>query len=568
MKFTKILRIFSIAIILSLLVTAIPATPAQALGILTLVPDEGKIGDTITIGGEGFNVSTETTERYAIIFFSSEEAATIHDIDDDVTVYKILDSAEFLDEEGEFETIFTVPSTLDDGEDEDDYEDVISGTYYVYLCYYLPGTSIVATRIRAVAEFTVIGGEIALDSDNGPAGTEVEITGTDFSGSKSITIEYDGSEVDIGNGDDETDSGGDFASFILIPESIAGVHTITVTISGSEIEAEFTVEPEIILGPISGEAETEVTVSGTGFGRRSEVVIYFNNVGLATVTTSTKGSFDTILSVPELEVGIYEVDAEDEDENLDTARFTITVPSPPTPEPTPTPPPTPPPSPTTASISSTSGPIGTDLMIGGAGFEADGTVTIKYDGEEVGTVATDSSGIFVTAFKVPAGKYGGHTITVSDGINTHELTFTVESTLPPVPAPLLPAMGVEVESPISFDWKDVADESPPVTYVLQIATGKEFTDASIVVEKKGLTESEYTITEEEESELAGQEAPYYWRIRAIDGASNEGDWTGAGIFYVSAGFALPSWALYALIGLGGLALFAVGYWLGRRTAYY
>jgi hypothetical protein len=324
------------------------------------------------------------------------------------------------------------------------------------------------------------------------------------------------------------------------------------------------VEPEIFLNPLSGEANTEVTVSGTGFGKRKEVVIYFNNTGLAAATTNSLGSFNTTFIVPDLEAGIYDVEAEDEDNNLDGAKFTLTAPAPPSPPP---PSPTPPPLATTVSVSTTSGPVGTDLVIGGAGFEANATVSIKYDGEEVTTAKADGSGIFVAAFKVPVSKHGDHKITVSDGTNTHELTFTVESTPPPVPVPLLPEMGVSVEPPITFDWKDVSDESIPVTYVFQIATSRDFSQASILLEKKGLTESEYTLTPEE-LKLEGQEAPYYWRVRAIDAASNEGEWTGAGTFYIAAPFALPKWALYALIGLGGLLLFVFGYWLGRRTAYY
>jgi len=564
MKYTKILRIFSIAIILSLLAITVPAAPAQALGTLTLVPDEGKIGDEITAAGEGFNVSTDTTDRFAVIFFSSEEATLVDDIDSDVTIYEIVRDGIWLDYDGEFLETFTVPDILNDGDDD---EDVTSGTYYVYVCYYL-GTTI-ATRIRAVTEFTVIGGEISLDPDNGPAGTEIEVTGADFSAEEDITIEYDGDEIDIEDGDDETDNDGEFLSVILIPESTAGDHTITVIVSGSEVEAEFTVEPEIFLDPLSGSANTTVSVSGTGFGRRQEVVIYFDDDKLVTETTSTQGSFEAEFIVPDgLEADIYDVEVEDEDENTDSAKFTVTSAPSPSPTPTPSPAPSPPISATAASISSSGGPIGTYISIAGNGFEADGTVTIKYDDEEVTTVTADSNGVFVVAFEVPPSKYGDHTITLSDGTNTHQLTFAVESVPPAVPSPLFPEMGVEVKSPISFNWADVADDSPPVTYTLQVATSSDFSGASIVLEKQGLTESEYALTEGEESKLGAQETPYYWRIRAIDGASNEGNWTGAGIFYVAEAFALPPWALYALIGLGGILLFVVGYLLGRRTAYY
>ena len=563
MKYAKIIRVFSIIIVLSLLLVALPASPAQAAREITLDPEEGSIGDRIEIGGEGFNKSTEDYDRYATIYFSSEEASTLDDIDDEVNTYEVVKDGLWLDEDGAFETTFTVPDELNDGDDD---EDVVSGTYYVYVCHYgYPD-------IRAVADFVVTGGEIEIDPEEGPVATEVEITGTDFSSDKDITIEYDGDDVDIENGDDETDNDGEFTSYILIPESTAGDHTITVTVSGSEVEAEFTVETEIILSPTSGEAGTEVTVSGTGFGRRNEVLIYFNSAGMATVTADSGGSFDATFNVPELDAGIYDVEAEDEDENLDKAKFTITVPSSPAPAPapapTPSPAPSPAPSPTNVNIKPTSGQIGTYVSISGTGFEPDGEVSIEYDDKELTTVPTDNYGLFLSVFEIPTSKSGDHTITISDGTNTEELTFTVESVPPPVPAPLLPAMGVETKLPVSFDWRDVTADSPPVTYTLQIATGKDFSASSIVLEKKGLTKSEYTVTEGEAIELIGQEAPYYWRIRAIDAASSEGDWTGAGEFYVSTSFSLPSWVIYTLLGLGGLVLFGIGYWMGRRTAYY
>jgi len=562
MKYIKVLRIFSIAIILSLLVVAVPATAQTRF--IDLDPEEGKIGDEITLVGEGFNASTEATDRYANIYFSSEEASTLHDIDDEVTIYKLLWEGVWLDEYGDFGTTFDVPDELDDGDDE---EDVEVGTYYVYVCHY--GSK----RISAVAEFTVIGGEIVIDPDSGLVGTEVEITGTDFSSEEDISIEYDGNEIDIADGDDETNDDGEFFSTIIIPESRAGGHTITVTVYGSKVEAEFTVKPEIFLSPVSGSANTTISVSGTGFGRRQEVVVYFDNAGLATATTSTYGSFDTTFFVPEeYKTGIYNVEVEDKDENTDSAKFTVTSAPPPSTGPTPEPSPSPAPTPsvTTVTINANNGPVGAQLVLGGAGFEAGGTVTIKYDGEEVNKVSADANGIFVAAFQVPASKSGARAIVVTDGTNTHELTFTVESTPPGVPAPLLPQMGVKVKSPVSFDWEDVKDASLPVVYTLQVATDKEFTDASLVVDKGRLDSSEYAFTESEELRLVDGKTSYYWRVKATDGASNESAWTGAGVFYFtppSLG-GLPRWALYALIGFGAVVFFIAGYLLGRRTAYY
>jgi hypothetical protein len=571
MKYEKILRILGIAIILSLLLAAVSAVPALAYSYdIEIDPEQGAIGDEITITGDDFTPSTDSTERWAKIYFVGEEADEGDVIDTHIETYEIVESEQigYLDysDEGEFETTFEVPAELTDGDDD---EDVAPGTYYICAVVETSGG---LSPIRAVAEFTVIGGEIELYPEEGAVGTLVEITGEDFVSGEDIVIEYDGDEVVIEDGDDETDSSGDFESIISIPESTAGTHTITVIVSSSEVEAEFTVESDIVISPQSGKAGAEVKASGTGFSRREEVEIWFDdNIGVATTTTGRTGSFTASFKVPSgLEAGIYNVDAED-GTNVAQAKFTLTVApsSPPPQEPTETPSETPTtPSPTSLSINQSGNTIGSIIGIGGAGFTPNTAITLKYDDKEVATTATDASGTFVATFQAPRSKHGDHIITASDGVITDEVTFAVESIAPPVPTPLLPKMGDKLKSPMSFDWEKVTDGSLPVTYVLQIAPDEDFTADSMVLEKTGLAESDYVLTEEEELELEGKETPYYWRIRAIDAASNEGKWTGAGEFYVSAPFALPNWALYTLLGIGAVIIFAVGYWLGRRTAFY
>jgi hypothetical protein len=577
MRYTKMLRLFTIVIVLSLLLIALPVTPAYAASI-DITPEEGIIGTTVTVTGTDFNKSTDESDKYAVVYFSSEEATTSDDIDTpdiagDVTTYEKVKDAIYLDTEGAFEITFTVPARLTDGDDD---KDVTGGTYYIYVCHYLsmsPPT--LSPRIRAVAEFTVIAGEITIDPEKGPGGTEVEINGTDFTDKEDITFKYDGASIDIKRGDDQTDSNGDFTSYILIPESAAGEHKVAVEVAGNEVEATFTVEPEMVIKPTSGEAGTTVTVSGTGFGRRQEVVVYFKGAGVATITTDSAGSFDTTFKVPDLEKGIaYDVEAEDEDENLDKVKFTIAVPATPTPTPSPstpapTPTPTPPvPSLVAAEISATSGKVGADIVVTGAGFKANSPVTVKFDDKELAVTNADANGLFIALVKVPSSKSGERTISITDGTSTKKLTFTVESVPPSIPAPLLPAMGGKVKPPLIFDWAEVTADNPPATYALQVATDDNFAADSIVLEKEGLTKSEYTLTEAEMAGLVGQEAAYYWRIRAVDSTGNEGDWTGAGKFYVTPPFGIPKWALYTLLGLGGLALFAIGYWMGRRAAYY
>ncbi len=545
MKYKRIIRILAIAIILPLLMVVIPANPAYAYYYedIYLDPDSGEIGDYVYVDGEDFTESTATLDIEVDIYFSSDEAVPSERIDFEVNAYEKVKTSIWVDTYGEFSNKrFTVPDELTDG---DVVEDVHGGTYYVYVTYDD------STRIRAVAEFTVIAGEIELDYDEGPVGTEVEITGTGFGEDEDITIEYGSTDItdDIVEGEAKTDSDGDFTCTIVIPESKVEDHTITVSDeSGSEAEAVFTVECKITISPTSGPPDTLVTVSGTGFKASKYITITFAgsevNTTPASIKTNSAGSFSGTFAVLSLIGNTYQVKASD-DTNKYAVNFTISA---------------------GATLSPTTGDVGTTLTISGTGFIASGTVTIKYDDVEVKTATADTNGAFAATFNAPASKSGEHTILVSDGTSTKQLTFTMESTAPPIPTPLLPKMGVKAKAEAYFDWEDVTDDSLPITYTLQIASDKDFT--TMVLEKKGLTKSEYTITKAEKLESTSKEAPYYWRVKAVDGASNESGWTGAGSFYVGFSFALTGWILYTLIGIGGLLLLLIGYRLGRRTAYY
>jgi len=210
----------------------------------------------------------------------------------------------------------------------------------------------------------------------------------------------------------------------------------------------------------------------------------------------------------------------------------------------------------------------------GTGFTANAPVTINFDGKPIGTpVNASAGGIVVVIFKIPAATGGVHTITATDGTHTGTTTFTVESVPPSTPKPVKPEMSVEVKSPITFEWLAAVDPAPasnPVTYELQIATRETFNDSSIVIDKTKIATTSYALTPLEETELEGRTTPYYWRLRAVDAASNPSPWTGTGEFYVpgSGVGGLPSWALYAILGVGAVIVFLIGYWLGRRSAFY
>ena len=665
MKRNRILGMLALVAILALLVVAIPATPALAL-TFSCDPDTGAPGTTVTVYGTGYTASDQIRIDFN---WMPRVTATVSPT-------------------GVLSTSFTVPN-------------VGEGIYQVQ-AYSTSGMAYVASDY-----FTVVSAEIEIDPEEGPVGTEVEISGEGFDDREDITVEYDGDEVDIESGDYRTDTDGEFQNTtIIIPESIAGDHTITVIGEDSDLEAEaeFTVEEELIINPDEGPPGTEVTVTGTGFGNRSDVTIYFDGDEVETDRTSRYGSFTATFTVPALAPGKYDIEAEDDDDNTADADFTIiaaniglnptsgkvgtgltvtgtgftgtvtikydgvtkatatasagafsatfnapasasgahtvaasdsvstanasftvsadaslsqttgyggdevtvsgtgfranqalTIAFDGTDALTTTTDATGNVSDTftvpalatgtydvvfsrdgvtvfttsfevlaSASLSQTSGNVGTEITVSGVGFT--GTVTIEYDGVEVATTTADDSGAFSVTFSVPASTGGEHIITARDETNSLETTFTMESEAPPVLVPLLPEAGGKAKAEAYFDWEDVSDPSG-VTYTLQIASNENFTEDSIVLEREGLTESEYTLTEEERLESTKKEAPYYWRVKAVDRASNESEWSTPASFHVGFSITLPDWAMYVIYVVGAVVVGFIGFWFGRRTTY-
>jgi len=465
MKFSSISRMLAIAVILPLLVMAIPGSPVLAAESIRLSPTAGGISDEIEVKGDGFK--TDKTRVY--IYFSSQEGAVYDRIDDEITVYKLTKKTT-PDIDGNIRVSFEVPEMLDEGiEGRFSSQEVVGGNYYVYVTY---GDD---DKIEAVAEFTVRG---------------------------------------------------------------------------------------IKLNPTSGVANDTVAVTGVGFGEDLTVSITFAGEEVSTsppsINTDEDGSFTASFSVPDVVVAAYDVRVADEAGNEAKAEFTVAVAPGITIRPVTTP--------------ATPGYVGMKVTISGIGFKIDSAITITYAAEPIAVATSDGDGAFLATFLIPKSASGGHPITASDGVNTKQLSFIMESQAPPKPVLLLPEDGAETEAQAFFDWGSISDDSHPVSYILQVASSENFTSSSIVLEKTALTNSKYLVTQG--LEPTEEDAPYYWKVRAIDGASNEGEWSTIGTFYVAkpAEPSLPSrperfgWLIYLWIGLGIVAAAVLGYWLRKKIA--
>ena len=541
----KIWRVLTLALLFLLLAMAAPAAEVLAAESMSLSPNKGNVGDTVTIEGTRF----KRTPVKVYFYLSSQKADVGDKIGVDIQVYKMVRERVVKSDRTVSNAYFDVPATLTDGNYD---EDVVPGYYYVYAVYEttvesnVPGTDIVA-----VAEFVVVG--IALNNYSGTVGSEVEIKGFGFSGPQNIVLEYDDAAVDLIRGYTQTDKSGDFfGTTIVIPQSTAGDHTIEVEVGTDSASATFTVKPAIAVSASSGAPGDSITVSGSGFGDKVSASITVGDATVATATTDASGSFSTTVTVPDLPAGTVSLKVKDADNNEAKTDFNMGIATAITASP---------------SISQTSpGHVGMDVTISGTSFKPNAIITITYAAVAVATTVSDANGNFTATFKIPKSEAGPRTILASDGTTSKAFTFYMEGTPPAAPAPLLPESDSWVAAQPLFDWQDVTDPSG-VTYTLQIAVDVDFTPAALVLEKKGLTHSEYSLTVGEKLPESKKESPYYWRVKAIDGASNESDWSAPKAFYVGSAFPLPSWAVWVLVGVGGAGLFVLAYWLGRRAAY-
>jgi hypothetical protein len=660
MKKVKILKILTLAVVLSILLLMVPVLPALAIST-TLSPNSGKIGNNIDVIGDSFTAyrSIAPNEYFAEIYFAEENVIIGKSLDIDVKSYKWVAESDLpIDATtGDFTALFQVPSILDDYSVASYHHNVNPGsTYYVYVTIMTNGTLSPVVRSKATFAVTASAALDPLSPATGPAGTDVTVSGANFPASTALVFKFDTTTIAPKSGDTTTRSSGIFISTITIPTSAAaGAHTITVTAGTGTANATFTVTASAALDPLSpatGPAGTDVAVSGSNFPASTALVFKFDTTTVTPkagtdASTRSSGIFISTITVPAGATAGAHTITVTAGTGTANATFTVTVsttlnPLDPTSGPVGTEvnisgtngPPntaitykidtttltpktgsdvlvrssgnfyaiitipvgttsgvhtisvtvgtttftpqftvtgaTPTPTPTSNAVVQTietGNNVGATVAMAGAGFTPSANVSVKWDNSTITTTKANADGTISVNFQVPAGKGGTHNLVITDGTNSATANFTVETTPPTVPSLGAPTGGAKAKTPITLTWGSVTDVSSPVTYELQIASDVNFTTSSIELDKKALANPEYTLTATEETALAGGGAPNYWRIKAIDAAQNESAWTAAANFQISVQKPFPTWA-YIVIGVvGGLLVFFIGFWIGRRMAF-
>ncbi len=497
-----------IVVVVVLLAVVIPLHPVRAAPAISVSPVSGTAGTRVEISGMNFDSYVGDNLS---IFFSDQEIAS---------------SPVVVSSGGQFQVYFDVP---DDA---------------------FPGAVIVSVRgpldsVLAAVTFTIPSAEIELNKAKTTIGATVTATGEGFYADKYINFlfVYGDTEVSLGN----TLSGptGEYQYEFTVPMSPAGMQqVIAMNDKGDLAIAGLEILPSAVVIPTIGACEDNISVEGIGFSSGSPVTVYFGTtMSVAQDQANAIGSFESAFSVPELTSGIYDLRIADINGYAAQLQFTITA---------------------GVRLNHTTGYIGMPIIISGTGYSAGVTVSINYDDVRVALATADELGSFSATFEVPAGISGEHAVSATVGSTVRELAFSVESESPSVPKRLQPLVNNEDLPNTGFLWELVDDDSQPVTYTLQIATDDQFTD--VVLEKTGLIAPQYALSGADRLSSSGEGAPYYWRVKAVDAASNEGGWSTVGSFHWTAS-SLSLWVVIVLIA-GVIAVGFFVYWMIRRRASY
>jgi len=358
----------------------------------------------------------------------------------------------------------------------------------------------------------VVSASISISRSSGALGTSVTVTGSGFGTAETgITVTYDGTPVASGI---TANTAGTWSAAFTVPASASGSHSIgaygSTTQAASIHEAAFTVSAGISISLSSGAPGTSVTVTGSGFSAfETGIKVTYDGTAVATgITANTMGTWSTTFNIPVSPYGSHSIRADGsatQAASMGEIGFSITP---------------------AISISPGSGYVGIKIDIAGSGFAANSAIRFLYDSTEIsgGGVTADASGSFVESITVPKSKTGNHNIRAADTQkNEAKAVFTIESITPDTPSLLSPGNGSRrsILGGIrpTFEWSAVTNDPNGVSYVLQIDRSPDFSHP--ILQKDNITNTTYKLTKAE----ALSRGHYYWRVKAVDNASNESAWS-------------------------------------------
>lgn len=461
---------------------------------ITISPESGTVGTTVSVTGKGF-ASSEAT--IAVTYDATS-------IKTDITAGS----------NGSWTATFTVPSSA-------------RGSHTI-------DASGASTSATSVSDKTfTVKPSISINPLNGGVGTTVTVTGSGFAASEAaINVTYDAKSVKSGI---VADSNGAWSTALAIPKSSSGSHIVdaygTTTVLTDVPDITFAVASGVSMDKNSASVGDTITITGSGFGQyESNIFVTLDGIDKGSSTTADDGGGWTIsLVVPAAVNGTHTISAHGAVTAASSiANKTITILA-------------------RMTLNPAGGNVGDAVNVTGSGFGGARNITVTYGSTSVLTgISTDATGSFSSSFKAPAGQSGEIKVvaTDADSISVSSV-FAMETTPPPLPKIASPGKGSVVgfigDTKVTFKWTEVTDPSG-VSYDLQVASDSKF--SNIVINHTRLTTSEYKSTDAE----ALAHGEYYWRVRAIDGAGNASEWTAP--YPLKAGFmAVSTFIIVVVVGL-------------------
>jgi hypothetical protein len=257
---------------------------------LTMSPDNGPPGTTVTVEGNGF---AESEKGIELLYYLDGS-------------YEMIGSNITANGKGSWEKSFQIPSSTQ-GEHRLDAQGAVSRLYEV-----------------EDAAFEVTAG-ISIDKSAGFVADIVTMTGSRFAAyEKGIQIWFDDQAVAT---DIKADSKGEWEARFEVPDMPTGEHVIAAEGEWTKTEGasvlSFKINPSIVVSPDKGHVGMNLTVTGHGFAASEDVDIMYDGGTVQTAITNDQGSFETSFPAPDSQHGEHQVAAGYAGQNHANAIFTM-----------------------------------------------------------------------------------------------------------------------------------------------------------------------------------------------------------------------------------------------------
>jgi hypothetical protein len=261
-----------------------------------------------------------------------------------------------------------------------------------------------------------------LNPASGLTGTEVTVTGSNFTQNNSALIRFGKIVVPTEPPKIVIGASGTFTTKFIVPAGVAvGNHIVNVKDDKSKQgNATFTVvssiSAAITLSSTSLTPGSVITVTGSNFAPNVIITVKLDGNVMLTERSTQTGTFSVFFSIPtSATLGGHTISAEDGTKTA-SAAFTLATQT----------------SQASITLSPTSAIAGSSVTVSGTGFPPTTAVTIRLDGNTLATSTSNSAGSFVATVNIPlTASQGSHTISASDGTNSPSATLSVTLQTPP-----------------------------------------------------------------------------------------------------------------------------------------